>query len=179
MLFCLFSSAGYLSYGVAAEGNILNNLPTSQWYTSVSRISMVGVCLGVYPLMLYPMVTPLGERWRSVGVVLINACALCIAFIVSNLGVVNIINGAVGVFFLFGLFPAIVALGVRTGKQNAQGELEKGLLLYERGGVLESSWYSTPPMTCLCLVTFAVMVLSLLNTTNDAQNLSRYCLWAM
>jgi amino acid permease len=179
LLFCLFASVGYLSYGAAAEGNILNNLPTSQWYTSVSRISMVGVCLGVYPLMLYPMVTPMGERLKPLGVVLINACALCIAFAVSNLGIVNVINGSLGVFFLAGLFPAVVALGVRTGKQAGVGALEEGLLPHTRDGVLEGFWYSAPPMIGLILLSFTVMVLSLQNTTSDAQNLGGHCLWSV
>mmetsp|Transcript_58954 Transcript_58954/g.172578 ORF Transcript_58954/g.172578 Transcript_58954/m.172578 type:complete len:494 (+) Transcript_58954:62-1543(+) len=201
VLFCMFAVAGYLSFGASANGDVLKNLPSDRWYTVVSRLSMSGVCLGVYPLMLYPMVAPLAESRRTMGVMGINLAALVTSFNVSNLGVINVLNGAVSVFFFVGLFPAVIALQVLNGMAAAPGDgtgpadsARSGTLqilteaLISRDSALASPtrkpslstysfWYSPMPMVCLVLLSFVVMVLGLSNTTNDAQNLGRHCLW--
>jgi len=180
-LFVSFSVAGFLSFGAETQSNVLNNMPTNEWYTSVGRVCMVGVCLGVYPLMLYPMVAPLEESQQPIGKVVLNISSLVVAFFVKNLGVVNVINGALGIFFLVGLYPAVMALGVlnQSTRQNGNGELERGLLAHANGDSTASCWYSTPMMACLVVLSFFGMVLGLSHTQNDAGNLSRNCIMSI
>ena len=42
-LFAAFSVAGYMSFGVGTDSNVLNNLPDSAWYTIGARLMMAVV----------------------------------------------------------------------------------------------------------------------------------------
>ena len=61
----------YLTYGSNVLGNVLKNLPSASWYALIANAGMSVVCIGVYPLMIMPMVAPLESAKTKVGVVII------------------------------------------------------------------------------------------------------------
>jgi len=73
---------------------------------------MFAVCVGVYPLMVLPMVTSLGEleAWgKKVAICTIVGSAMLVACYVKTLGTLNVVNGAICVGVFAGLAPAISA----------------------------------------------------------------------
>lgn len=69
VLFSLFAVVGYMTYGSSVKSDVLDNFPTihAKHKTSlnipsnVAKIGMVLVVLGVYPLMMLPMISPVRE----------------------------------------------------------------------------------------------------------------------
>jgi len=69
VLFSAFAVVGYMTYGSNVESDILDNFPTihAKHKTSlnipsnIAKIGMVLVVLGVYPLMMLPMISPVRE----------------------------------------------------------------------------------------------------------------------
>ncbi len=58
-----FASIGYLLYGPDVQSNILQNLPHTP-FGDLARLSMLFVVLGVFPLMLYPIIAPV-RHWQK------------------------------------------------------------------------------------------------------------------
>lgn len=182
LLFCAFGIVGYLSFGSGADGNILNNLPSQRWYTVTSRLSMAVVCLGVYPLMLYPMVNVLREKRRTLGVLLVNALVLFVSMHVDNLGAINVACGALSVFFFVGLYPAVIALGVLNRSGGSASGLRSGLqqsLLFGDAAPAKSAepdpCYGVVPMALLTILSLAVMALGLMLRGNGSDELVHSC----
>ena len=72
------------------------NLPDS-WGGSLARVGMIAVVAGVYPLLLAAMVAPLTPERRGVATYGIVGAALAAGLLVTDLGVLNVVNGAVQV----------------------------------------------------------------------------------
>lgn len=115
---------------------------------------MVLVCAGVYPLMLLPMAAPVKNPWwRNFTKVIIVALVAFVACLLHSLGKVNIVTGAISVFIFVGLIPAIIGRKL----------LDEGLV----------------KMIALCLLCFVGMVLGLMYTSNEAQQLVDTCVWRL
>ena len=56
-LFVAFAVIADVAYGNEIESNVLLNIKSGGWGV-VAQIGMIAVMLGVYPLMLMPMVAP-------------------------------------------------------------------------------------------------------------------------
>eukprot|EP00928_Gymnodinium_smaydae_P022665 TRINITY_DN18966_c0_g1_i2.p1 TRINITY_DN18966_c0_g1~~TRINITY_DN18966_c0_g1_i2.p1 ORF type:complete len:757 (+),score=144.14 TRINITY_DN18966_c0_g1_i2:113-2383(+) len=58
VLFCSFSSVGYLAFGPSVNSNVLLEIP-QDWIGRSTQIAMCVACIMVYPNMLRPMIRPL------------------------------------------------------------------------------------------------------------------------
>jgi amino acid permease len=106
-LFVAFAVIADVAYGNEIESNVLLNIKSGGWGV-VAQIGMIAVMLGVYPLMLMPMVAPLGRRGLGTGVVI--ALVWATAVFVTDLGVLNVYNGAFSCFCYSTLCPVLVGL---------------------------------------------------------------------
>eukprot|EP00756_Hemistasia_phaeocysticola_P006532 Hpha_TRINITY_DN13880_c0_g1::TRINITY_DN13880_c0_g1_i1::g.69774::m.69774 len=127
VLFSLFAAVGYLAYGADVESNVLKMFPDNALGHS-ARIGMLFVILGVYPIMLMPMVAPVrtweepfareakakgvpffAQRIRSTAATIFIALTVMAAgFFLTDLGFVNVINGALCAAVFVGLCPGLV-----------------------------------------------------------------------
>lgn len=116
LLFVGFQTLALMVYGPDVSDNILNALPQTA-ASNVARLGMVGVVLGVYPIMLMPMIAPLRNSQRfgsnsicNIAILFIVAAAMVVAFFVDNLGVMNVVNGSLSVGGFVALSPGLVGL---------------------------------------------------------------------
>eukprot|EP00397_Hematodinium_sp_SG-2012_P028205 GEMP01029684.1.p1 GENE.GEMP01029684.1~~GEMP01029684.1.p1 ORF type:complete len:421 (+),score=55.16 GEMP01029684.1:31-1293(+) len=113
LLFAAFSSFAYLTYGRNVQSNIFNSFPETT-FPNVGRAGMLMVCLGVYPLMVLPMVASLGRRFRTghfkiIAISIFVLSAMFTGWFVKELGTLNVINGAFCVGIFAGISPGITA----------------------------------------------------------------------
>merc|ERR1712176_1614361 len=95
LLFVGFQTIALLVFGPGVSSNVLDALPQDA-AGYVARIGMVVVIVGVYPIMVYPMISPIrasekfgGARGGHIATVVIVAAAMVCAFFIDNLGVMN------------------------------------------------------------------------------------------
>eukprot|EP01065_Artemidia_motanka_P002681 TRINITY_DN11262_c4_g1_i1.p1 TRINITY_DN11262_c4_g1~~TRINITY_DN11262_c4_g1_i1.p1 ORF type:complete len:417 (+),score=131.59 TRINITY_DN11262_c4_g1_i1:88-1338(+) len=138
VLFILFAAAGYLAYGTDVQSNVLKNAPRDMW-GDIGRVGMLLVILGVYPIMVLPMVTPIREMedemarkssatadaeskpllddkdlqptrfYSAIATFLIVFTVMPTAFFVRDLGFMNVVNGAMSAIIFVGVLPGLVA----------------------------------------------------------------------
>merc|ERR1712032_485590 len=122
VLFSGFFVAGILAFGVGVKYDILSSLPKDV-FGNAARVGMLVVVLGVYPLMLMPMVQPL-KNTRStmvvksitVGIVL---AVMGVGYFVSNLALMNVLNGAVCVAAFIGIAPGLTGIFLTDRSRTA------------------------------------------------------------
>lgn len=141
-IFVVFAVLAYLTLGPDVADNVLKSLPRDV-FANIAQAGTIVVVAAVYPIMLLPMVAPIhgleityfsrgpltdtasvaqaAKRKRSV----INLTTLCIVLLsllvalrISNLGVVNVINGSLCVAVFTSLCPGLV--GLHLLDRNAQ-----------------------------------------------------------
>jgi amino acid permease len=132
LIFCGFSTLGYLFIGPKVKSNILEDLPHNVW-ADMAQVGSIVVVACVYPIMVYPMIAPLhGVSLRglpsrtvtSVAKVAIVVTAMLTAFVFDSLGFVNVVNGAMCAGIFVALVPSVVGLFLLDG-----GVLKKAALV--------------------------------------------------
>lgn len=120
---CIFYSFfGYLAFGETVRSNVLLSLP-SNGLGNLARAAAAASVLGVYPMVLRPMVAPFREAngGRTVQATTFDTqtiratfgIVLMVSFTATNiseLGLINVINGAAATGFFVSLIPCIVGL---------------------------------------------------------------------
>jgi len=178
VLFCAFCACAYVAYDlIRVKEDMLDLLP-KQLAGNIARSGMMIVVICVYPLVLEPMVTPFFQaetstvdvkvvtvaeqkielpllKFRVVITIAITAIATIISTFVEKLGVVNVINGALCLFFYMGIAPGFV-----------------GLYLIESDSF---SWKCS--MYIMMIVAFILSIIALVFTDNYADELTKTCLW--
>ncbi|CAK0866415.1 unnamed protein product [Prorocentrum cordatum] len=105
-IFTAFSVVAYLTFGPEVHGNVLVDLPHNFW-GNLARLAASLSVLGVFPLILMPMMAPIqawprlrerGARCRDavtnlVKFGLIGAVTVA-AYYIHDLGFMNVVNGA-------------------------------------------------------------------------------------
>lgn len=178
ILFCVFCACAYIAYDlVRVKEDMLDLLP-NKLEGNIARSGMMIVVICVYPFVLEPMVTPFFQsetsttdvkvvtvaeqkielpllKFRVVITIAITAIATIISTFVEKLGVINVINGALCLFFYMGIAPGFV-----------------GLYL------LESSSFSWKlSMYLMMIAAFILSIIALIFTDNYASELTKTCLW--
>jgi len=154
-LFVGFQSITLLTFGSYLPSNILGSLPTSM-SGYAARFGMALAVMGVYPLMVMPMVAPIqhaksgGRTIANLVTVAIVIGAMIIACFVTNLGVMTILNGAISLSGFVTVFPGLV-----------------GIYLLGR---------SPPIMMALIVLGLALSVLGLFLTDNYIGDVARNCM---
>ncbi|CAD7937155.1 unnamed protein product [Amoebophrya sp. A25] len=120
VLFVCFAMFGQFTYGDEVQENILNNLPSGVWYSTMIRVTMSLVVLCVYPLILYPMrvgfKSTTAKAFWTVGPIVVSlVMAIFFNWLDKSLGTLNNLSGAVSAFFFLCLFPAILGAELNEG----------------------------------------------------------------
>eukprot|EP00746_Dinoflagellata_sp_MGD_P009679 gnl/MRDRNA2_/MRDRNA2_119754_c0_seq1.p1 gnl/MRDRNA2_/MRDRNA2_119754_c0~~gnl/MRDRNA2_/MRDRNA2_119754_c0_seq1.p1 ORF type:complete len:443 (-),score=68.62 gnl/MRDRNA2_/MRDRNA2_119754_c0_seq1:251-1579(-) len=168
-IFAGFASIAYMTFGPGVHGNVLLDLPHNHW-GNLARIASSLSVMGVFPLVLMPMIAPIknyrgftagavGNNMRQLAIsiarVAIITMVMGAAYCIHDLGVMNVLNGAFCVGGMVGLFPAMVGLYLLKGKQSTSWNLAMCSLL------------------CVCL---SMSVLGLYYTDNYAADLVKHCI---
>jgi len=174
VLFSAFAGMGYLAYGDEVESNVLKMFPKSA-VGHAARIAMLFVILGVYPIMLMPMVAPVrtweepfvavakakgvpffARRIRSTAAtVFIAVTVMVAAFWLTDLGFVNVINGALCAAVFVGLCP--------------------GLTMWYLMDRSDIGWRTVTVL--LMLICFVLAGFGFVFTDNYAEKLEDHCTW--
>jgi len=129
-IFATFGITSYLMFGKDVKSNILLEFPRNIFgYIGIGGVSIV--VLSVYPLILNPIIEPfldkeyssieegsgkpLGTRMgnrskKAMYVTTLSSAALCISFFVTDLGIVNVICGALSAICFLFITPSLLAL---------------------------------------------------------------------
>lgn len=119
-----FAVSGYASFGENVSSNVLKNLPSSHW-GHASRMGAVAAVAAVFPIILSSMVAPLWNseaftRWRGNSPNTLTGLATCgivmavmvTSCFVTNLGYVNIVNGAISLGAFVAVAPCLIGLNL-------------------------------------------------------------------
>jgi len=129
-IFATFGITSYLMFGKNIKSNILLEFPQNIFgYVGIGGVSLV--VLSVYPLILNPIIEPfldkeyisieegsgkpLGNRMgnrskKAMYVTTLSSAALFISFFVTDLGIVNVITGALSALCFVFITPSLLAL---------------------------------------------------------------------
>lgn len=135
-MFCSgYALAGYTTYGQSVSSNVLKNFAGTHWGYA-SRLSAVAAVAGVFPIVLSSMVAPISscrvlENYRSswltgfasVGII---AMVMAVCLFVSDLGQLNVFNGAASMGVYAGLVPSAVGLYL-LGPKSSEGSWRAGM----------------------------------------------------
>jgi len=158
-----FAVLGYLIFGPDVKSNVLLSLPES-FSGKMARLCAGASVMGVYPLILKSMVATFHSPGHNsnpatvhFGIGAIVAAVLLTSLCLSDLGKLNIVNGAVSTSVFVAVVPFVVGLHLLERVQQSF-TLRMGLLMLLVFGVLGS-------------------ILALLLDDNYEQELSAACFW--
>jgi amino acid permease len=167
LLFSAFSVMAYLAFGWTVFSNVLVNLPMTPW-GCVTRLLAAAAVAGVYPIIVKALIAPLksaksvAQNHRApliaVAKVLIVVAVMIVAFFLTDLGYVNVLNGAVSLGAFVALAPALV-----------------GLHLLQPAVTERPSWRLA--MYALLVFGLIFAVLGCTYSDNYASNLQAACIW--
>jgi len=114
VIFAAFSVVGYITYGPGVDSDILNSLGSDAWGKS-GRIAG-GLCVvGGYPIFAQSMVAPIWNSKSSmrlplytVAMVVTVAIPMTISFFIHDLGLLNVIGGAISSIAFVAFIPPVV-----------------------------------------------------------------------
>jgi len=168
-IFAGFSVAGYLAFGENVQSNVLLSLPDTSW-GHASRLSAALAVVAVYPIMMSPMIAPirnsealasLPEHLKSTaanaGVVFVVVTVTGAAYFISDLGLLNVVNGAMSLGVFVALVPGLV-----------------GVFLI---GTVPSVVLWRTAMAALVIAGIVFSILGLIYTNNYVQSLHAACRW--
>lgn len=163
-LFGIFALLPYITYGPFVRSNVLLNLPISLW-GNATRLGMVVVISALFPLLVLPlaspfpkvMATPFGEiQPRAIASVFWAVSLMIPAIFVRDLGILNVLSGAMSVFGFIGVFPGLAGLHL-LDKENSP------------------AW--TAAMWGLMAFAGIMSALGLIYTSNNVEVTDASCLW--
>jgi len=140
ILFVLCSSfavLGYHTFGATVSSNILLNLPHTA-AGNAGRLCAAAAVLGVYPIILKPMIAPLARAGNVASrafppaqiatcVIVVSAAAAGSVF--RDLGRINVVNGALSMGAFVAFIPFLVGLYLLQSESTAWQVAMYALLL--------------------------------------------------
>jgi amino acid permease len=153
VLFVGFQTLALVAFGPLVDSNVLRNLPDNL-AGSLARLGKIGAVLGVYPIMIAPMVAPVRSakgdglaNWATLAIVF---GAMAAGFFVRDLGIMNVLNGAVSVAGFVAIAPGLVGYYLLGKSRVAMALLMlTGLVLGGLGLVLTGNYVENADDTCL------------------------------
>jgi amino acid permease len=140
VLFVAFSVIADIAYGEEIESNVLLNIKPGVWGV-IAQIGMITVMLSVYPLMIMPMVAPMPRRTLATALVIVAVWAT--AVFVTDLGVINVYNGAFSCLCFSTLGPVLVGWSDPQRPRALLGTVfVVGLVLSLLGAIVDPSNHS-------------------------------------
>jgi len=128
IVYAIFATLGVIFYGSAVQGNILLDFPNNA-VTHLARVGVFISIIGLFPIVIVGGSTATIETtfydghfpsfWSKATTIFFQ-CVLAYvgAILLPNLGVVNLMNGALSVATLFGIFPALMAIHHLDGNRT-------------------------------------------------------------
>lgn len=126
ILFSAFAAVGYATFGPAVQQNVMLDIAAkiNNAYGDFAQVGTILVVSACYPIMLMPMVAPIegidvrhfsgGARQKKVAINTTICIIVLVSFLVSlglsELGLINVINGSVSVAVFIALCPGLVGL---------------------------------------------------------------------
>jgi len=154
LLFVGFQTAALYAFGPYVPQDLLASLPHDVAGNTV-RFGMIGMVLGVYPLMVMPMVAPIRNvewggksmaKWVTLGIV---ASSMAASFYVTQLGVLNVLNGAIIVLIICTLAPALLGLQLQKNWLAMMMLVVVGSALLVCGILLPENYVDEVQNSCL------------------------------
>ncbi|CAK9007392.1 Sodium-coupled neutral amino acid transporter 2 (Amino acid transporter A2) (Solute carrier family 38 member 2) (System A amino acid transporter 2) (System A transporter 1) (System N amino acid transporter 2) [Durusdinium trenchii] len=144
VLFIFLSVAGYAAFGPQVESNLLLSLPRNT-AMNIVQAGMIIVLAAVYPVMMIAMIAPVKNlplerfgsgqgaiRKKSLAVAAMTVFFVVASFLtalkVNELGLVNVVDGALCIGVFTALAPGLVGL-MLLGRQSRTWRLAMALLL--------------------------------------------------
>lgn len=163
-----FAVIGYATFGPGVESNVLKNLPGSHW-GHMSRLAAVAAVSAVFPIILGPMLAPLWtsqtlascHAGRPQTITGIATCCIVLAVMstamfVTDLGFLNVVNGAISLGAFVATVPSLVGLyllGPRSEDPKWRASmytlLTVGLFMSVLGLVLSDNYASALKAACV------------------------------
>jgi len=169
----MFGACAYMIFGTSTLSNILKNFPRN-FPADVARVGMCLVVLGVFPIMLSPMVAPIrtwelekasrqpfhyrkledtqpgsemmhsvgsfrepttkpSRMWSTLMTLVVVFASMGVSFFISDLGLMNVINGAISVTMFVAFCPTMVGLHLGSPPSNLRRVLLYGLFIFGLG----------------------------------------------
>lgn len=138
-IFAGFAVMAYLVFGPGVHGNILLDLPHTPW-GNAARLGAALSVIAVYPIQLMPMIAPIENYgwqdrrsktlWVAGTKFTVVILSMNCAFVITNLGFMNVVNGAVSVGVFVALFPALVGLFLSEERSSLAWQCAMGALLF-------------------------------------------------
>jgi len=169
ILYCIFSVFGYMVFGPTVKSNALQSFETNV-ISQVAWIGTIFVVAAVYPILLLCILAPIHSLDDSVfgtgdvtskrrlviavATVVIVVASVFGALLVTSLGFINVINGAMSVGIFTTLGPGLVGLYL-VGRRNKK-------------------WQIT--MVVLIVVGFLMSIIGFAVTDNYHEDLEKSCL---
>jgi amino acid permease len=125
-----FAVAGYATYGQSVSSNVLLNLPSSHW-GHASRLGAATAVAAVFPIIMFALVSPFSNSQAlgnlqigdaktasSVAMCAIIAGVMVTSVFVSDLGFLNVVNGAISLGAFVALAPSLIGLYLLGPRSN-------------------------------------------------------------
>lgn len=115
VVFAAFGMLGFLTYGRDVSSNVIKNLPTTG-LGIFARLCAAASVLGVFPIIMSPMLAPLracgGEGgWiAAVATICITVAVTGAALRLHDLGQINVVNGALSMGVFVAIVPCLIGL---------------------------------------------------------------------
>lgn len=135
ILFISIMLAGYFTFGVNTQGNVLNNYSHDDPLATIARLGVGLSTVFTYPLAFTGLrdgvLSLLALEKTNFVFYLVTGCLLglltCLAYIIHNLGFVNNFGGAVFGASIIYVFPAVLFFQANRRGFMQAGTLEKNL----------------------------------------------------
>jgi len=155
VLFTGFQTVALYTFGPNVPQDVLSVLPGNALGNAV-RYGMIVMVLGVYPLNVMPMVAPVrnaewgGKFAANAATFGIVVCSMLVSFFVTQLGILNILNGAIVVLACGTLAPGLVGLHLVDKSPCAMFLLiGMGVVLFVCGFLLPENYAEQVQASCL------------------------------
>jgi len=169
IFFALFAVVGYVAYGDTVPSNVIQSLPHSV-DGQVARVAAIVCTAAVFPIMAQAMVAPVKhsefllkhgisiKQGNAAALVLSIALVFPAGLYMSDLGIINTVNGAISCFAFVALCSSLIGMYLVSG-QWVTGRL----------------WQAA--MIGLLLLGTVASFLGFIDTDNYAAELATNCLW--
>jgi len=169
ILYCIFSVFGYMVFGPTVKSNALQSFETNV-ISQVAWIGTIFVVAAVYPILLLCILAPIHSLDDSVfgtgdvtskrrlviavATVVIVVASVFGALLVTSLGFINVINGAMSVGIFTTLGPGLVGLYL-VGRRNKKWQITMvvlivvGFLMSIIGFAVTDNYYEDLEKSCL------------------------------
>jgi len=115
VLFAGFTVAGYLLFGPQVHDSILLDIGSRTTWHKMAQLGAAVAVVGVYPVLLYPMMAPLRskpslEQYVKPATIAVVAASGLFAIFIDSLGSLSVVNGSLCAGIFGGLLPALVGI---------------------------------------------------------------------